>query len=104
MVNGLSGTIGAFATNDKNQKFTMSFFKDSFPVNKAVNIDWSSALAYEDESGNTYVCKSGTMKITSYGATSSGAVNNIKGIFNMIAVSNGKELNISEGVFDLSTK
>lgn len=104
LLNGAGGTLGVIAKDSKGRTFEISIFEKDFPVNTVIDVSYSTAIAYTNESAKTYIAKSGTMTITAYSKTSTGIVNNMKGNFSITGVSSGQEIVISEGVFDVSTK
>ncbi len=104
LLNGAGGTLGVIAKDSKGRTFQLSIFENQFPVNTAKDVAWATAIAYTDENQKTYVTKLGTMTITSYGKTSGGVTNNMKGNFSITVTSNGQDIVVTEGVFDVSTK
>lgn len=98
------GTIASIAKDAKGRSFNLSIFEKDFPLNNAVGVAFSPSISYANESGTTYIAKSGTMTITEYGKTSSGSVNHIVGNFSIVVTSDGNDITITDGKFDIRTK
>ncbi|MFA6150711.1 MAG: hypothetical protein WC716_05280 [Chitinophagaceae bacterium] len=100
----LGGTIAVMAKDAKGRSFSIAIFEKDFPVNKAVEVAFSPSISYSDEKSKTYIAKSGSMTITEYGKNSSGTVIKLKGTFSITVVSDGAEIIVKDGIFDVSTK
>lgn len=98
------GTIAVTAKDTKSRTFSMAIFEKDFPVGKEVNVAYSPSISYVDEKGTTYISKSGTMTVSAYTKDGGGALSAMKGTFSIVLTADGRDIVVTNGVFDVPVK
>ncbi|MCR6642514.1 MAG: hypothetical protein NVV82_26870 [Sporocytophaga sp.] len=99
----VGGTIAAMAKDANGRSFYIAIFEKDFPIDKAVNVAFSSSISYV-VSNKTHTPKSGTMTISKLEKNDSGKIISLKGTFSIVVANSGNEIAITEGAFDVKAK
>ena len=82
----------------------MAIFEKDYPAGKTVGIAFTPSLNYKDGKGAFYGAKEGSLTVTEYGKNNLGVVDHMVGTFTTTMTANAKEIQITEGRFDVRTR
>ncbi len=104
ILNGAGNAIAVFSNEASGRSFQMAIFEKDYPAGKTVGIAFTPSLAYKDGKGALYIAKEGSLTVTEYGKNDLGVVNHMVGTFAATMTADAKEIQITEGRFDVRTR